>query len=574
MRNGLLCFVKITQTIKLIKNYCEMRMKPLLQLNHLTIELPKGAEREKALEDVSYALHQNEILCLVGESGSGKSLSIRTIMQLLPSTLKVTQGEVLFNGQNLLELTDKQMRTVRGEQIGMVFQEPMTSLNPLMTIGKQVAEMFVIHHRTEDINVKDTVIDLFKEVGLPDPKQIYNKFPHQLSGGQRQRVVIAMALALEPKILLADEPTTALDVTTQKQVLQLIKSLQRKHGTGVIFITHDFGVVAEIADRVIVLKEGQIVESGSVQQILNHAQHPYTQKLIAAVPKLTFGRDNQHIALTTAFKVENLNKTYRTSTGSFFKKHIVKAVDQISFSIKAGETLGIVGESGSGKSSLARLSALLMDGDSGDIYIHGKQLNILTSDQLREARRELQVVFQDPYGSLNPRKKIMDILVRGPLAHGDSYEVAVQKAKKVIVDVGLSVSALQRYPHEFSGGQRQRIAIARALILEPKVLIADEPVSALDVSIQQQILTLLRDIQKKLNLAILFITHDLRVASSICDKIAVMQKGKIVELSDTRTIFTSPKHSYTRQLISAIPGDERLQQDVIGEEEELSYAVA
>lgn len=546
-------------------------MEPLLQLSDLTIQLPRGSEREKALNNVSYALHQNEILCLVGESGSGKSLSVRSIMQLLPSTLKITQGEILFNGQNLLSLTDKQMQAIRGEQIGMVFQEPMTSLNPLMTIGKQVAEMFVVHRRTSDINVKDTVIDLFKEVGLPDPKQIYYKYPHQLSGGQRQRVVIAMALALEPKILLADEPTTALDVTTQKQVLQLIKSLQRKHGTGVIFITHDFGVVAEIADRVIVLKDGEIVESGSAHDVLHHAQHPYTKKLIAAVPKLSLGRVNQHIALATAFKVENLNKTYRTSTGSLFKKHSVKAVDNISFAIKAGETLGIVGESGSGKSSLARLSAVLMDGDSGNIYIHGQQFNTLSAKALREARKELQVVFQDPYGSLNPRKKIIDILIRGPLAHGATHAEAVQKAEKVIVDVGLSKASLQRYPHEFSGGQRQRIAIARALILEPKVLIADEPVSALDVSIQQQILTLLRDIQQKLNLAILFITHDLRVASSICDKIAVMQKGKIVELSDTKTIFTAPKHAYTRQLINAIPGTESWQQDDI---DEPVYAVA
>lgn len=546
-------------------------MKPLLQLNHLTIQLPQGSEREKALNNVSYALHENEILCLVGESGSGKSLSVRSIMQLLSPNLTVTSGEILFDGQNLLSLSDKQMQKIRGEQIGMVFQEPMTSLNPLMTIGKQVAEMFAIHHKTKDINVKETVIDLFKEVGLPDPKHIYNKYPHQLSGGQRQRVVIAMALALEPKILLADEPTTALDVTTQKQVLQLIKSLQRKHGTGFIFITHDFGVVAEIADRVIVLKDGEIVESGTVSDVLHHPQHSYTQKLIAAVPKLSFGRDKSHIGLATAFKVDNLNKTYRTNVGGFFKKHSIKAVDDISFTIKAGETLGIVGESGSGKSSLARLSAILMDGDSGDIFIHDKQFNHLPAKTLRAARRDLQVVFQDPYGSLNPRKKIQDILIRGPLAHGVSRDEAIQKAQKVIVDVGLSLASLQRYPHEFSGGQRQRIAIARALIMEPKVLIADEPVSALDVSIQEQILTLLQDIQKKLNLAILFITHDLRVASSICDKIAVMQKGKIIEINDTQSIFTAPKQAYTRQLINAIPGEVSWQD---ASYEEQAYAAA
>jgi peptide/nickel transport system ATP-binding protein len=514
----------------------------LLRVEGLSIALPKGGDRAHAVEDVTFELAAGEILCIVGESGSGKSVSVSALMGLLPAALKPVAGKILFDGRDVLKSTPAEMRALRGARIGMVFQEPMTALNPLMRVCDQVAETMRVH----GVNPGNRVLELLEAVGLPDPVKLAHAYPHQLSGGQRQRVMIAAALALEPAILVADEPTTALDVTTQMQILKLIRSLQRDRGMGVVFITHDFGVVAEIADRVAVMQKGRIVEQGKAADVLGDPQHPYTKQLIAAVPS---GAPPARplIEGKPLLELVAIRKTYGG-------RRSVPAVQDATLRVARGETLGLVGESGSGKSTLARCVVRLVVPDSGAIRFSDTDLQPLSRGQWKPYRKRIQMVFQDPAASLNPRRRVGDIICEGPVAHGVSHAAARARALELLGLVHLDPSAADRFPHEFSGGQRQRIGIARALAMDPELLIADEPVSALDVSVQAQVLALLAELRVRLGLTMLFITHDLRVAAQICDRVAVMRRGAIVEQGPTAALFANPAHEYTRALLDSIPG--------------------
>lgn len=506
---------------------------------------------------MSIELTQGETLCVVGESGSGKSLTGRAVMGLLPAPhVKVVEGEINFNGEDIVKTNYERIRQIRGSEISMIFQEPMTALNPVMSIGAQIDEIFRFHVDMPSKERAQKALKLLEDVNLPDPLHIMAAYPHELSGGQRQRAMIAMALALDPKILIADEPTTALDVTTQAQILKLIKDMQIVYNTGVLFITHDFGVVADIADRVAVMQNGQVVETGTVEQVLNQPKHPYTKGLIAAVPGLQ-PRKARKRSDEVVLKVQKLNKTFGGGRGLFgFGKpsREVKAVQNVDLELRRGETIGIVGESGSGKSTLARCIIRLMETDSGKIMLEGTDLNKLNRAAMRPWRTKIQMVFQDPFASLNPRIKVGNIISQGPVTQGFSKQEAENTARELISIVGLDERSYDRYPHEFSGGQRQRIGIARSLALKPEILIADEPVSALDVSIQAQILNLLDKIREQMNLSMIFITHDLRVAAQVCDRLAVMRYGKIVETGPTKDLFAFPKHSYTQSLLVAVPG--------------------
>jgi ABC-type glutathione transport system ATPase component len=521
----------------------------LLSVTDLTIALPQGGDRPNAISDVSFTLDPGEVLCIVGESGSGKSVSAGAIMGLLPPALKRVGGGIMFEGKDVLSLSEAERRALRGARIGMVFQEPMTALNPLMRVGDQVAEVLTVHNVR---GAAERVPALLDAVNLPDPARIARSYPHLLSGGQRQRVMIAMALALEPALLIADEPTTALDVTTQMQILRLIKDIQTRRGTGVLFITHDFGVVAEIADRVAVMQEGRIVESGPASDVLNAPQHPYTRALIAAVPH----RSAQHEAASgrPVLEAVGIRKTYRRGAGLLGGGVTVQAVADADFVLRKGETLGLVGESGSGKSTLARCVVRLVRPEEGAIRFNDTDLAKLSRRSWKPFRKRIQMVFQDPFASLNPRRRVGEIIAEGPIAHGTPRGEALRRARELLGLVQLDPGAVERYPHEFSGGQRQRIGIARALAMEPELLIADEPVSALDVSVQAQVLALLEDLRQRLGLTMLFITHDLRVAAQICSRVAVMQQGKIVEQGETGTVFANPKHPYTQRLLDSIPG--------------------
>ncbi|WP_110706958.1 ABC transporter ATP-binding protein [Salinicola sp. CR57] len=548
--------------------------EPLLRIERLSLALPEGADRLYAVDNVSYDLKAGEILCVVGESGSGKSMTANALMGLLPTGVHVAKGRALFDGQDVLAMDEVSHRALRGRRIGMIFQEPMTALNPLMRVGEQIAEVFEAHDLLTPRARKERALALLEEVRLPDPTSALRAYPFELSGGQRQRVMIAMALALEPELLIADEPTTALDVTTQAQILHLVKDLQARRGMAVMFITHDFGVVAEIADRVCVMREGKIVEMGEAREVLENPQHEYTRALIEAIPAdvvAAVGRPADVLAaverpgdvippqrddtgLTPLLSVSGLDKIYRSSGGWFQPKREVVALDGIDLSLDKGETLGIVGESGSGKSTLGRCIVGLNRPDSGEIRLNGVDLSTLEGRELRAHRRRIQMVFQDPYASLNPRIRVGMAIAQGPIANGVPKAEALVQARTLLATVGLDGGAAERYPHEFSGGQRQRIGIARALALNPELIVADEAVSALDVSIQAQVLKLLDDLKQKLDLSLLFITHDLRVAAQICDRLIVMQKGRIVEHGSAREIFTSPQHPYTRELLEAIPG--------------------
>ncbi|WJR75744.1 ABC transporter ATP-binding protein [Bradyrhizobium sp. NP1] len=528
----------------------------LLAVEGLKLALPAFADRSFAIDNVSLSIAPGETLCVVGESGSGKSMLAHAVMGLLPKEVRPTSGSIRIEGRDLLALDERTMRDVRGREIGMIFQEPMTSLNPIMPIGRQIEETFEAHGLLDPPRRHARAIELLTEVGLPDPAQIARAYPHELSGGQRQRVMIAIALALEPRLLIADEPTTALDVTTQAQILKLIAELRRKRGTAALFITHDFGVVADIADRIVVLQQGVLVEQGTADAVLAQPQHPYTQRLIAAVPSLRPPERPAEPTRPPVLVVENLGKTYR-KRGLFQTARSVTAAADISFTLARGETLGLVGESGSGKSTIGRCCIRLIEPDQGRVVLDGVALNSLPPGAMRRQRSRIQMVFQDPYASLNPRQTIGRIIADGPLAHGVTHQEATRRAKELLELVGLSAGAIDRYPHEFSGGQRQRIGLARALALQPDVLVADEAVSALDVSVQEQILALIKTIQDKLGLAILFVTHDLRVAAQICDRIIVLQRGHIVESGRTAALFANPQHAYTRQLLSAIPGSTR-----------------
>ncbi|RZN33144.1 ABC transporter ATP-binding protein [Bradyrhizobium sp. Leo121] len=527
----------------------------ILSLENLSVRLPEGADRPHALSDVSLSIASNEILCVVGESGSGKSMMANAIMRLLPSEIKIESGRMLFEGRDLCAADTAEMREVRGAGIAMIFQEPMTALNPLRTIGDQIGEMFSIHTDLSKAEINARVLALLADVRIPDPKLAAKAYPHELSGGQRQRAMIAMALALDPKLLIADEPTTALDVTTQAQILKLIRDLQQRKKTAVLFITHDFGVVAEIADRVVVMQHGRIVEQGTAHQVLSHPAHPYTRQLIAAVPPLK-APPPRPLSSENILTISNVSKTYRT--GGFLGRgaRVTAAVKDTSLDLPKGATLGIVGESGSGKSTLARCIVRLIDPDSGSIVLNGKDWAKLSREQVRRETRHIQMVFQDPFASLNPRRKAAELVAQGPIVHGTPRATAVAEARKLFELVGLDPSAGNRYPHEFSGGQRQRIGLARALALKPDVLVADEPVSALDVSVQAQVLKLLADLRQRLGLSIIFITHDLRVAAQICDLVAVMKDGTVVEQGLAADVFGNPTHPYTKALLDSIPGGE------------------
>ncbi|WP_110650057.1 ABC transporter ATP-binding protein [Salinicola peritrichatus] len=528
--------------------------QPLLRIERLALALPEGADRLYAVDNVSYDLNVGEILCVVGESGSGKSMTANAVMGLLPTGVHATKGRALFAGQDVLAMNEVSHRALRGRRIGMIFQEPMTALNPLMRVGEQIAEVFEAHGLLTSRERRERALALLEEVRLPDPATALRAYPFELSGGQRQRVMIAMALALEPELLIADEPTTALDVTTQAQILHLIKDLQARRGMAVMFITHDFGVVAEIADRVCVMREGRIVEMGSAREVLDNPQHEYTRALIEAIPGDAVPPSRDDSASAPLLSVKGLNKIYRSSGGWFQPKREVVALDGIDFVLGKGETLGIVGESGSGKSTLGRCIVGLNTPDSGEIRLNDVDLRALQGRELREHRRRIQMVFQDPYASLNPRIRVGMAIAQGPIANGVSKVKALEQARELLATVGLDASAAERYPHEFSGGQRQRIGIARALALDPQLIVADEAVSALDVSIQAQVLALLDRLKREFELSLLFITHDLRVAAQICDRLIVMQKGRIVEHGSATEIFLSPRHAYTRELLAAIPG--------------------
>jgi ABC-type microcin C transport system duplicated ATPase subunit YejF len=521
----------------------------LLAVTDLTIALPPGGDRAQAISTVSFAVEPGESLCVVGESGSGKSVCAAAIMGLLPPALRVESGSIGFDGTDLLRLSPSALRDVRGARIGMIFQEPMTALNPLMRVGDQIAEVLTVHGVRGG---SARVPDLLAAVNLPDPTRLARAYPHLLSGGQRQRVMIAMALALEPALLIADEPTTALDVTTQMQILRLIKQIQTRRGTGVLFITHDFGVVAEIADRVVVMQDGKVVEAGPAPAILNAPQHPYTQALIAAVPHRS--APPPQAEATRVLELIGVRKTYWRGGGLLARRARVPAVQDADITLYKGETLGLVGESGSGKSTLARCIVRLIQPEEGVIRFHATDLTLLNRAAWKPFRKRIQMVFQDPFASLNPRRRIGDIIAEGPIAHGTPRAAALTRARDLLALVQLDPSAAERFPHEFSGGQRQRIGIARALAMDPELLIADEPVSGLDVSVQAQVLALLEELRRRLGLTMLFITHDLRVAAQICGRVAVMQHGVIVEQGDTARVFANPSHPYTRSLLDSIPG--------------------
>ena len=532
-------------------------MTPLLQVRNLRI----GFDGKEVVHGVDLDIAAGEKLALVGESGSGKTITALSLLRLVPNAelagvASLFGPERTAGGRDLLSISERELRGVRGREIAMIFQEPMTALNPLYPVGDQIAEVLELHEAMGKREAQAAAVQLLADTGVPEPARRARSFPHQLSGGQRQRAMIAMALALEPEVLIADEPTTALDVTTQAQILSLIHDLQRRRGTAVLFITHDFGVVAEIADRVAVMQRGELVESGRAEEVLRHPRHPYTRALIAAVPPLAPaaarapGAPEKPAILTT----DGLSKTYRKRGWFGQPGRVTHALDGVSLTLREGGTLGIVGESGSGKSTLARTLLGLLPPDAGAITLAGEPLAFKGAAARRAHARRVQMVFQDPYGSLNPRQRVGEIVARGPIVHGAPRREAWAQARELFELVGLSPDAINRYPHEFSGGQRQRVGLARALAMRPRVLIADEPVSALDVSVQAQVLALLARLREQLGLSILFITHDLRVAAQVCDHVAVMKDGKVVEAGPCAEVFGQPSHSYTQALLAAVPG--------------------
>ena len=523
---------------------------PILQIRNLSIALPHGADRTYAVEDVSLTIKRGEILCVVGESGSGKSVMTSAIMADVADRLQITSGEVLFDGKNVLHMSKAELNDMRGARIAMIYQEPMAALNPTLKIGRQVDEVFALHR--PEISVKDRkteTLKLLEQMKLPNPPRIYDSYPHQVSGGQCQRVVIAMALACKPDILIADEPTTALDVTTQAEILRLINDLKEVYDNATIFITHDFGVVAEVADRVAVMCWGKVIEEGPKEQILMRPKEPYTQLLVDAMPLLKTARTpDKNRTDAPVVEVQKLHKIYKDGNKQ------VHALNDASFVLRAGETLGVVGESGSGKSTLAKTLIRLEEATEGAVIIHEQDFLGLSGQDLVRARKNIQMIFQDPFGSLNPSQSVGYMVTRGLELQGVGLREARSRAVELLEQVGLGETALKRKPRSFSGGQRQRIGIARALAMEPDVVIADESVSALDLSVQKQVLRLLNDLQQKYKMAIIFITHDLRVAAQISDYITVMQKGVMVEFGPAEEVFANPKHEYTQMLLAAAPG--------------------
>ncbi|KAF1030778.1 MAG: Glutathione import ATP-binding protein GsiA [Pseudomonas sp.] len=518
----------------------------LLNVEHLRIALPQDADRSHALYDLSLQLQRGECLCVVGESGSGKSMLAKALLRQLPPPLAIESGRLVFRDEDLAARSEEAMRQLRGRDISMVFQEPMSALNPLLRVGEQIDETLSAHGVKSAVERRRRVVDLLGYVGLPDPERLRKAYPFELSGGQRQRVVIAMALAFDPALLIADEPTSALDVTTQAQVLDLLRKIQRDKGMALLFITHDFAVVEAIADRVLVLEKGRVVEQGTAAQVLGSPQAPYTRQLLDAVsaqPLAPRGLVDGAVVL----RADRLGKVFSSRSG-LWGRRTTTALDTVELQLREGETLGIVGESGSGKSTLGRCLVRLLNADSGRIEWLGRDVASLPERALRPLRGDVQMIFQDPFASLNPRQTVGQAIMTGPLARGVPKAQAEARARHLLELVGLPATAFERFPHAFSGGQRQRIGIARALAVEPKVLIADECVSALDALIQVQILELLESLQRRLKLSIVFITHDLRVAARLCDRIAVMQRGKVVEQGATAQLFSDAKHPYTRVL--------------------------
>ena len=523
---------------------------PLLDVRNLNVRFRQGGNETIAVDGVSFTLKRGTTLALVGESGSGKSVTALSIVRLLSRAAEV-QGQVLFKGEDLLAYREARLREIRGAQITMVFQEPMTSLNPLHTIARQIGEILELHGARGAQKIKDRIIELLQEVGIPDPAARLGAFPHQLSGGQRQRVMIAMALANRPDLFIADEPTTALDVTVQAQILELLKELQARHNMAMLFITHDLGIVRKIADDVAVMQKGKIVETNTMAEIFADPRHPYTRALIAAEPKGTPPAID--MAGKTIIEASDIRVWFPIKRG-FFRRTVgfVKAVDSVSISVREGETVGVVGESGSGKTTLG-LAILRLIRCEGAIVFLGRSIERLNFTQMRPLRRDMQIVFQDPYGSLSPRLPVADIVAEGL---GVQYKTMSTARKREIVaqaltDTGLDPEAMDRYPHEFSGGQRQRIAIARAIVLEPKLIVLDEPTSALDMSVQAQIVDLLRDLQKRRGLAYLFISHDLKVVRALASEIIVMRDGKVVESGPAVDLLANPRSAYTRALFAA-----------------------
>lgn len=523
----------------------------LLKVENLAVTFKSNGTIINAVQDVSFTLERGETLALVGESGSGKSVTALSLLQLLPyPTAAHPRGSITFNGQELCRAPSKVLETIRGNRIAMVFQEPMTSLNPLHTIERQVAETLFLHKKMTPSAAHARVIELLGLVGIPNPAQRLKSYPHELSGGQRQRVMIAMALANEPDILIADEPTTALDVTIQAQILRLLRNLQKKFGMAMLLITHDLGIVRKMAQRVCVMQKGVIVEQGDAEQVFTHPQHPYTQQLISAEPKgaAVIAPDDAPEILNAA----NVKVYFPIRRGIL--RHTVdyvRAVDDVSITLRAGATVGVVGESGSGKTTLG-LALLRLLPATGKIVFCGRDIATQTGAQLRALRRDMQIVFQDPYGSLSPRLTIGAIIAEGMLIHGIGTPAErIARVNALLEEVGLSPTMRDRFPHEFSGGQRQRIAIARAIILQPKFVVLDEPTSALDMSVQAQIVDLLRDLQRRYGLGYLFISHDLRVVRALAHHVIVMKDGKVVEQGSSAKIFTTPEQDYTKTLIAA-----------------------
>ncbi|WP_036262411.1 ABC transporter ATP-binding protein [Methylocapsa aurea] len=523
---------------------------PLLDVRDLTVAFRQGALETPAVDGVSFTLEKGRTLALVGESGSGKSVTALSIVRLLPPGV-APRGKALFRGEDLLTCSEARLRAIRGAKITMVFQEPMTSLNPLHTIERQIGEILELHGARGAQKIRGRIVELLEEVGIADPGERLGAFPHQLSGGQRQRVMIAMALANRPDLFIADEPTTALDVTVQAQILDLLKELQARHGMAMLFITHDLNIVRKVADDVAVMQKGKIVEAGGVAEIFAAPRHPYTKALIAAEPKGMPPKVDR--AAKTILSAQDLRVWFPIKRG-FFRRTVgfVKAVDGLSVTVREGETVGVVGESGSGKTTLG-LALLRLIRSEGAIVFLGRRIDGLRFKAMRPLRRDMQIVFQDPYGSLSPRLSVADIVAEGlgvqdkALPYADRREIVA----RALHDTGLDPAAMDRYPHEFSGGQRQRIAIARAMVLEPKFIVLDEPTSALDMSVQAQIVDLLRDLQKRRGLAYLFISHDLRVVRALSSEIIVMRHGKVVEAGPAAELLGNPRSDYTRALFAA-----------------------
>lgn len=584
-----------------------MEQKPLLEVRNLCTEFKTEEEIVKAVDGVSFTLHKGQTIGIVGESGSGKSVTSLSVMRLIQSPPgRISAGEMMFHSRSkgvidLLKLNDKEMRSLRGNEIAMIFQEPMTSLNPVFTCGNQVMEAIMLHQKVDKKVAKEKTIDLFKLVELPRPESIFDTYPHQISGGQKQRVMIAMAMSCNPSILIADEPTTALDVTVQKTILDLMRDLQLKEEMGILFITHDLGVIAELADNVVVMYKGKIVEQGSVWDIFANPQHPYTKGLLACRPPLNKRlhwlptvsdfmqtddagamtessksvaevtdkliitpkeREKRHLDLyaqAPLLQIKNLKTYFPISKGLFGKAtEFVKAVDDVSFDVYPGETLGLVGESGCGKTTLGRTILRLVEPTSGEIIYKGTNVNKLNSDEMRNIRKDVQIIFQDPYSSLNPRITIGEAIIEPMQVHGILENDKARKARviELLERVNMNEAHYYRYPHEFSGGQRQRICIARALALQPQFIICDESVSALDVSVQAQVLNLLNELRDEFGFTYIFISHDLSVVKFMSDRMLVMNKGKIEEMGDSDQIYSNPQTEYTKKLIGAIPKGE------------------